>query len=108
MRNIFALLACGVTLALGQSYAQGQADPQLVALAVNAPDKLAWTLYLQVTADRKTAGNNNALFETWASDKDTFNLNPTWPTQPRALALRQRALAAAQQEFVAKFRSGEA
>jgi hypothetical protein len=63
--------------------------------AMNAPDKLAWTLFLEVNADAKTAGNNNALFETWASDGDTFLPSPAWPTTPTPLALHPRALSLA-------------
>jgi hypothetical protein len=51
-----------------------------------------WELFLEVNSEAKTAGNNNALFETWASDADTFQTNPTWPTTPSTLALKPRAL----------------
>jgi hypothetical protein len=44
--------------------------------AVNAPDQLAWALFLQVNADVSTPGNNDALFETWPNDGDTFRLEP--------------------------------
>lgn len=60
--------------------------------ALNAPDKLAWQLFLQVSANARTSGNNNALFETWASDADTFQAVPRWPTVPSRLALSPRAL----------------
>jgi hypothetical protein len=66
-----------------------QTDPNP---AMNNPDKLAWTLFLTVNADAKTANNNNALFETWASDGDTFTTTPAWPTAAAPLALRPRAL----------------
>lgn len=60
---------------------------------MNAPDELAWTLFLQVNANAKSAGNNSALFETWASDHDTFQLNPpAWPIKSAPLALKARAL----------------
>jgi len=48
-----------------------QTDPNL---AMNNPDQQAWTLFLTVNADAKTAGNNNALFETWARDGETFSV----------------------------------
>src|SRR5215472_8299286 len=56
------------------AWAQRDPDP-----GVNQPDRVAWQLFISVTAYRATPGNNNALFETWASDPDTFNLNPKWP-----------------------------
>jgi hypothetical protein len=60
---------------------------------MNAPDELAWSLFLQVNANAKSAGNNSALFETWASDHDTFQLNPSpWPVKAVPLALKARAL----------------
>ena len=64
---------------------------------MNNPDQLAWTLFLTVNADAKTTGNNNALFETWASDGDTFQPNPVWPMTASPLALRPRALGLALQ-----------
>lgn len=67
--------------------AQTDPDP-----AMNNPDKLAWTLFLEVNADAKSAGDNNALFETWASDGETFKTNPVWPATPSPLALKARAL----------------
>ena len=70
--------------------AQSDPDP-----AMNNPDKLAWTLFLKVNADAKSANNNNALFETWASDGDTFRTTPVWPTNPEPLALKPRALSLA-------------
>jgi hypothetical protein len=47
--------------------------------AVNHPDKQAWTLFLDVNASAASQGNNDALFETWANDGDTFKPTPTWP-----------------------------
>src|SRR5215469_13950302 len=47
--------------------------------ALNDPDRVAWCLYLYVNSNAATSGNNNALFETWASDNDTFQENPVWP-----------------------------
>ena len=36
--------------------------------------------------------NNNALFETWARDGETFVPNPVWPTTPTPVATGERAL----------------
>jgi len=40
-----------------------------------------------VNSRNATPNNNNALFETWASDGETFNLNPQWSgtSQPKEL-----------------------
>jgi hypothetical protein len=52
--------------------------------AMNAPDQLAWQFFIQVNT---SAGGANALFETWASDTDTFNPNPQFPSTAAPLAL---------------------
>ena len=44
--------------------------------AMNAPDQVAWKLFIQVNT---AAGGSNALFETWASDTDTFKATPQFP-----------------------------
>jgi hypothetical protein len=92
MRTATATAAIAATLAAtlivtGSSLAQ--TDPNL---AMNNPDLQAWTLFLTVNADAKTAGNNNALFETWARDGETFVPNPVWPTTPTPVAAGERAL----------------
>ena len=35
---------------------------------------------MTVNANVPSAGHNNALFETWASDGDTFQPKPVWPS----------------------------
>jgi hypothetical protein len=61
--------------------------------AVNAPDRVAWCLFLYVSSQAATPGNNNALFETWASDGDTFQMTPVWPgPNVTAMQLRQPIL----------------
>src|SRR5258705_8625007 len=47
--------------------------------ALNAPDQVAWSLFMQVNAPGGCVGRNDALFETWADDGDTFNMAPAWP-----------------------------
>jgi hypothetical protein len=61
--------------------------------ALNDPDRVAWCLFLYVNSNASTTGNNNALFETWASDNDTFQTNPVWPGPGAAeMALRRPVL----------------
>jgi hypothetical protein len=50
--------------------------------AMNDPDQVAWRLFIQVNT---AAGGSNALFETWASDTDTFKAAPQFPTTPSPL-----------------------
>jgi hypothetical protein len=89
MRTALTLTAViGATLIATQP-GSAQTDPNP---AMNNPDQLAWTLFLTVNADAKTANNNNALFETWALDGQTFIPNPVWPTTPAPVAAGERAL----------------
>src|ERR1043166_169996 len=72
-RGIGVIGVVALSLLAGSS-AFAQREP-----AMNAPDMFAWRLFTRVSAYRATPGNNNALFETWASDPDTFNATPRWP-----------------------------
>ena len=72
-------------------------NPQIQLLvdanpAINEPDKTNWQLFVQVNTPAATAGNNNAVFETWASDEDTFNPNPVFPTAISPKKLKVPAL----------------
>ena len=68
-------------------------------LAMNAPDQVAWQLFIQVNT---RAGGTNSLFETWASDSDTFQPNPTFPSTPTAAALRRPILPVIAREALQK------
>ncbi|WP_284277958.1 hypothetical protein [Bradyrhizobium liaoningense] len=46
--------------------------------ALNTPDKVSWELFAMV--NKSVPGvNNNVVFETWASNEDTFQLTPKFP-----------------------------
>ncbi|WP_271500885.1 hypothetical protein [Bradyrhizobium sp. CCBAU 11357] len=46
--------------------------------ALNNPDKVSWELFAMV--NKSVPGvNNNVVFETWASNEDTFQPNPKFP-----------------------------
>ena len=78
------------TLLCAPAYAQSDPNP-----AVNHPDQVSWELFVKVTAPAASAGNNNVLFETWASDGDTFQPNPRWPgATPSPMRLRAPILSA--------------
>src|SRR5436190_17591889 len=84
-RTISTVLVCGLFLLPGlPAVAQSTPSP-----AMNASDQLAWQFFIQVNT---RAGGSNALFETWASDSDTFKVNPQFPTAPAPLALREPAV----------------
>jgi hypothetical protein len=88
-------LACGL-LALTGIPTAAQVDP---TLAMNKPDQLAWQLFIQVNS---RAGGTNSVFETFASDTDTFQSNPQYPTGPVASTLRSPILAAFARETALK------
>ena len=50
---------------------------------------------MTVNADAASAGDNNALFETWASDGDTFRAKPVWPSGGSQMQIGARALSLA-------------
>jgi hypothetical protein len=89
MRTALMLAAIAAWTPIGIGAALAQSEPEL---ALNNPDKLAWVLFLKVNAEAKSADNNNARFETWASDGDTFQMTPAWPTTAGRLSLAPRAL----------------
>jgi hypothetical protein len=66
------------------------------SLTVSAPDRAAWLLFLTVNADAATPGNNDALFETWPNDGDTFTIRPArFARQHHPLRLSPQALVVA-------------
>jgi hypothetical protein len=59
----------------------GKADVAVAAAnpAMQTPDQVAWQLFAEVTAPAQ--GGTLPVFETWASDADTFaSTGPVWPT----------------------------
>jgi hypothetical protein len=81
-----SLAAFGAMLTLnGAAFARTDANP-----AMNSPDMVAWQTFIHVNTG---AGGTNALFETWASDTDTFKMDPRFPTSPQPLALRPPIIA---------------
>jgi hypothetical protein len=76
--------------------------------AVNTPDEVAWGLFLRVVAESKSAGNNDAFFETWASDNDTFRARPHWPTDHESVSLAARTLLFVHDTLLARRQPGGA
>ncbi len=60
--------------------------------AMNAPDEVAWQLFVQVNAP---AAGGVSTFETWASDADTFKPSPQFPATATPLSLHPPALVTA-------------
>jgi hypothetical protein len=87
------LIASSLWLGLPAFAQPGQPDKNP---AMNAPDKVAWQLFIEVNT---SAGGSNATFETWAADADTFKPDPQFPPSPSPLAPHPPALlTAARQE----------
>jgi hypothetical protein len=74
MKRVLVVLAFNAALA-GAAYAQS-VDPDP---ALNNPDKGSWELFALVNKAAATPGTNNVVFETWASNEDTFQTNPRFP-----------------------------
>src|SRR5260221_9661778 len=70
-----ALKALLISIAFMSSASAQTPDPDP---ALNNPDKVSWELFAMV--NKSVPGvNNNVLFETWASNEDTFQQNPKFP-----------------------------
>jgi hypothetical protein len=90
MLTIFAAaLATPIALASNACAQPAPADPNP---GMNNPDRISWQLFVTVNGPAATPGNNNALFETWASDGDTFRRTPVWPATPTPAELSPPAL----------------
>ena len=84
-RALVVSVATGL-FALAAGPAAAQTDQNL---AMNAPDQVAWQLFIKANV---RAGGRNSMFETWASDTDTFQMTPTFPAAPAPLVLRRPIL----------------
>jgi hypothetical protein len=71
--RIRRLVYCGALACGTSALAQSNAD-----LAMNAPDQFAWQLFIQVSS---RAANASAMFETFATNEDTFQPTPQYPTR---------------------------
>ncbi len=85
--SIFAAATSAMLAFAAPAHAQSDPNP-----SVNHPDKQSWDLFMTVNADAAGPNDNNAVFETWASDGDTFQPAPVWPTTPSGLQVGRRAL----------------
>jgi len=90
MRRWFTAACAALAMLLGAGPAPSATPDTNPAL--NAPDMVAWRLFLTVNAQAGTVNANNALFETWASDGDLFRPAPVWPTDVTAKVLRPAIL----------------
>ena len=88
-RCSWRVIACVVAMAFSglQASAQTTQDP-----AMNASDQLSWQFFIAVNT---SAGGNNATFETWASDTDTFKVDPQFPMGPTPSILHPPVVATA-------------
>jgi hypothetical protein len=69
-----ALNAFVIAVALTGSASAQTPDPDP---ALNNPDKISWELFALV--NKPVPGLSNNVFETWASNEDTFQQNPKFP-----------------------------
>ena len=86
-RHTSHVLGCAALL-ISTVAAVAQTDPDP---AMNNPDKISWQLFISVNS---RAGGANAVFETFASDTDTFQPNPQYPAGPAPSALHPPILEA--------------
>ena len=74
MKRSMSTLAIGIALA-GTALAQST-DPNP---AMNNPDKISWELFALVNRPANTPGGPHVVFETWASNENTFQQSPVFP-----------------------------
>jgi len=86
MKRRFTRAIVGGAFVLFAAPAVAQVDPNP---AMNNPDKLAWQLFIQMNSRGQ---GPNSVFETFASDSDTFQLNPQYPAGPATPSLRPAIL----------------
>lgn len=95
MNQCLSALITGMLLAITGSAALA-ADAVVVAVPARAgavdgtnqnSDEFIWRLFIQFVAPVSRTQASPVVFETWASDKDTFSLTPHWPgpTEPKKL-----------------------
>src|SRR4051794_17663202 len=83
-----ALLAVALNAALVAPVLAQSADPDP---DMNNPDKGAWELFAAVN---KPANPTHVVFETWASNEDTFKPNPIFPGAQKPPQCGTQAVAA--------------
>ena len=93
---LLALGACSAEAPKPAPPAPAPAPPGPAAVAIAAQagpvdgktvnsDAFIWELVTQFAAPVSPAKPSPVVFETWASDEETFNTNPQWPSGPRPL-----------------------
>jgi hypothetical protein len=103
--TIRSLAACIAGLLLALVGTAMAADRATVVVAVPAQpgavdgsdqnsDEFIWNLFTQFTAPASPDSPTPVVFETWASDADTFNTNPQWPGPDDPKDFRQSVLSA--------------
>lgn len=93
-RLIIVLASLGLTLIagifIGVKWPVGVASPTNIVVATSAragavegtnqnSDEFMWRLFVDFVVPVSTTSPSPVIFETWASDKDTFSANPKWP-----------------------------
>jgi hypothetical protein len=101
MTNAVAAIVSGLTLSvLGSLMASGQGTVVVAvpakAGAVNGTtensDAFIWRLFTKFVAPASNDGPSPVVFETWASDDDTFSTKPHWPRAGEPLKLHASPL----------------
>jgi hypothetical protein len=90
--GIATLVSCAALLAAVTASTQAVDNA-----AANAPDETAWRLFVQAVT---SAGGGNVVFETWASDTDTFRQTPQFPSAPTPVTPRAPVVPAAGRQSI--------
>jgi len=73
------------------------AQPGPVDGTTQNSDEFIWNLLIQIATPALPSQSSPVVFETWASDADTFTVTPHWPTPDEPKRLQASVLASATQ-----------
>ena len=71
-----AVIASALCMSLGTGVMAQTTDPNP---ALNHPDQISWELFVTVNKPAGVPNRTDVVFETWASNEDTFQANPQFP-----------------------------
>jgi hypothetical protein len=92
---LLALIWPAAVLAQGLVVVATPAKAGSVEGTTENSDAFIWRLFTEFTAPVSRSSPSPVVFETWASDDETFSTNPHWPAPGKSMTLHASVLAAA-------------
>lgn len=101
MSKLLSIIAPLIVALLGSTAVWGQQQSVVVAMPAKAgpvdgrsenSDAFIWRLFTEFTAPASAHSASPVVFETWASDDDTFSIKPHWPKEGEPIKLHASVL----------------